>query len=151
MVNSAVYLTGDGQEVPGMIDERDGRSIVFRAEDGRELLRAPYAAIDKVKLPFPSRSRMTFVVGAEQHRVKLTGDVVEDVRITNDMPLPSGAQRTDATREERAADDAGTLILGLSHVITFVGADRVRRRRIRKRVTQSTAPDNAGSAFPERD
>ena len=144
MVNSAVYEAADGQKVAGLLDERDGQSLVFRSDDGRELLRTHYAAIEGVKLKFPSRSRMTFVVGGEEHRIRLTGAIVEDVRVSTDIPLPSGTPRSDATREERTADDAGTLILGLSHVVTFVAADRVRRRRIRNRVRRRIAEARPG-------
>ena len=133
-MNSAAYLTPGGEQIRGVLDERDSRALVFRSEDGRELLRTPYAAVDRVKLAFLSRSRMSFLIGVDEHRIKLTGDVVEDVRVSKEMPLPSGVPRSDATREERAADDAGTLVLGLANVATFVAADRVRRRRIRKRV-----------------
>lgn len=143
MVNSALYLSRDGEGAPGVLDERDDHSLVFRSDDGRELLRAPYAVIDRVKLPFPSRSRLTFVVGAEEHRLKLAGEIVEDARVA-ETPLPSGVPRSDATREERAADDAGTLILGLAHVVTFIAADRVRRRRIRKRVRRRAAEARGG-------
>jgi hypothetical protein len=143
MVNSAVYLT-DGEKVRGVLDERDDHALVFRSEDGRELLRTPYAAVDRVKLVLPSRSRMTFVIGADEHRIKLTGDIVEDVRISKDSTLPSGYERSDATREEKAADEIGTVFLALTNVATFVAADRVRRRRIRKRVTERIAEVRPG-------
>jgi hypothetical protein len=135
MTNSAFYTTAEGERVPGLLVEGE-HSLAFQSPgDGRVLFELPYRSIERVRMSFLRPSRMTLVGDGASHPLRLTGAVIDGEQ-HGESEWISGSSPTELEydRTRRAAEETMILINGLTKVIEWVAADRVRRRRIRRRV-----------------
>ena len=141
MANSAVLHSAEGGKVRGLLFERDD-GLQFRAA-GETMPRfeVPWVTVQRVRLPWPSARRVTVVAAGQRHRLRLTdavidglGDAVADGSVRDDFPIGGGVRPSNITREEAMMDDIRTGVGALTLIVNFVAADRVRRRRVRRRI-----------------
>jgi hypothetical protein len=143
VANSAVLLSAEGGKVRGLLVEQDSGLRFRAAGESSPRFEAPWATVEGVRLPWPSAKGVTVVAAGHRHRLRLTdavidktGDAVPDGSAPDEFPIEGGTMPTNITREEALMHDVGTAVGGLTLVVNFLAADRVRRRRVRKRILE---------------
>lgn len=137
MTNSAVYTSGDGEGVMGLLEEGQ-HSLAFRVPgEAQPRFELPYRSIERVRMSFLRPRRMTLVGDGAKHGLRLTGAVIDGEQ-HGEAEWISGSSPTELEydRTRKATEDTMILVNGFVKIVEWLAADRVRRRRIRGRIVK---------------